>query len=53
MVDDPTEDEDDALPIEDSTPYEPNNITAIDPTDEWSQFRVNMALDMFSTWQSC
>ena len=29
-----------------------DNIATVDPTDELTQFRTNMAIDMFNTWQS-
>ena len=28
------------------------NITIVEATDEWTQFRLNMAIDMFIIWQS-
>ena len=52
MIEDPTEDEVDTLSLEENIEEDIDNITAAEPTDEWTQFRNQMVVDMFNTWRS-
>ncbi|XP_039138704.1 protein ALP1-like [Dioscorea cayenensis subsp. rotundata] len=52
MEEDPAESEIDNLMLGENTEDDVDNITAVDPTDEWTQFRNDMAVDMFNTWRS-
>ena len=52
MTEDLAMDEFNNLMMEESTEDDIDIITAIDPTNEWAQFRLDMAIDMFNTWQS-
>ena len=45
----PVENELDNLPSDENMQDEADNITVVDPTDEWTQFRLDMATDMFNT----
>ena len=40
------------LTLEENLEDDIKNITIVEPTDEWTQFRLNMAIDMFIIWQS-
>lgn len=31
---------------------ETDNITIVDPTNKWVKFRIDMAIDLFNSWQS-
>ena len=52
MAEDPVEDEFDDLTLDENMQDNIENITVVDPTDEWIQFRLNMAGNMFNAWQS-
>jgi len=52
MEEDPAESEVDNLMLGENTEDDVENITAVDPTNEWTQFRNDMAMDMFNTWRS-
>lgn len=53
MVEDPSEEEVGTTSLNESIDDDTNNIVTVQPTDEWTQFRHEMAIDMFNTWQSC
>lgn len=52
MTEDPAEYEINNLPIEETMEDDPDNIMAVEPTDEWTKFRIDMAEDMFNEWRS-
>ena len=41
----------DNLTLRESIEENAYNITTIGPTDEWIQYRLDMAVDMLSTWR--
>lgn len=53
MANDPTEEEIDTTYFDENIDDDIDNIVAVQPTDEWTQFRREMVIDMFNTWQSC
>lgn len=52
MEEDPVEVEVDGLMLGENTKDDVDNNIVVDPTDEWSQFRNDMAMVMFYTWRS-
>lgn len=50
MAEDPAEDEVENLNLEEQQEDDIENITVVEPTDEWTQFRLDMAVDMYNTW---
>ena len=51
MAEDPAEDEVENLNLEEQQEDDIENITVVEPTDEWTQFRLDMAVDMYNTWR--
>ncbi|XP_039128388.1 protein ALP1-like [Dioscorea cayenensis subsp. rotundata] len=52
MIEDPAEDEVGTLSLEENIEDEIGNITTVEPTNEWTELRNQMAVDMFNTWRS-
>ncbi|XP_039115679.1 uncharacterized protein LOC120251212 [Dioscorea cayenensis subsp. rotundata] len=53
MAEDPAEEEQVGVPFfDESVEDDTNNIVAVQPMDEWTQFRQETAKDMFNTWQA-
>lgn len=52
MIEDPAKKEIDTLPLEENTKDDTDNVIVIEPTDEWSQCRLDMVMDMFNAEQS-
>ncbi|XP_039118482.1 uncharacterized protein LOC120254445 [Dioscorea cayenensis subsp. rotundata] len=49
IVEDPVEDDVSDATLE-GAQDDIENIIVVEPTEEWTQFRLNISVDMFNTW---